>query len=137
MKFTEEIKQEFMDNFKGYDFERGEVEEMLAPYFNFDPERAYREALAREAQRLITCFRDKRNVRDCFSYDANGQSRFNWPEATTDIQVLEKMEKKLQKQMRGLEKSTAKVQARIWILKKQLTIFDAIQMNEMREQMGR
>lgn len=126
MKLSKKIKEEFLSRFKGYDFDREEVEKLLEPYFDFDPEKAYRAALARKAQQLIAYFRDIRNVRDCFSYDESGQSRFNWPEATTDVQVLEKMEKKLQKQMYGLERSIAKVQARIWILKNQLTIFDAI-----------
>jgi hypothetical protein len=33
------------------------------------------------------------------------------------------MEKKLLKQMQGLEKSIAEVQARIWIIKNQFTIY--------------
>jgi len=126
LKWSEEIRQAFIEQFAGTDFTREEVEEFIKPYFDLDPEKAYRQALAREAQRLIASYRDSRNVRDCFGFELDGQLKFGWPLYTSDLIKLEKMEERLIKQKMGLEKSIAKVQSRIWLLKHQVTIFDVI-----------
>lgn len=127
MKITKDLKLLFLGKFRGRDFTREEVEKFLEPYFDFDPEKAYKEALAKAAQKLIASFKDSDNIRDCFSYEWEGENRFGWPLFTNEVNKLEMMEKRNQKQKQGIEKSLAKIQARIWILKHQITIFDFLE----------
>lgn len=136
MKITKELRQAFLSTFRGRDFSRVDVEEFLEPYFSavYDPDKAYRDALAREAQRLIASIKDEDQIRECFSFEWEGESLFGWPLHTNEIKKLEMMEQKNIKQKQGLEKSLAKIQARIWILKHQMTIFDFL---EYKKQTGK
>lgn len=126
MKLSEQLRSQFIQQFEHTIFTREDVEKFIEPHFQFDAAKAYREALAREAQKLIASYQDSRGVRDCFSFDMHGQMRFAFPHAAKDLEVLEKMEEQLTRKKAGLEKSIAKVQSRIWVMKNQLTLFGLV-----------
>ena len=126
MKWDKEFREEVKDYFQGTMFEREDVEDFIRPHFNVDPDLAIKRMLAKEAQKFISSWHDHDGVRDCFSYDLNGKSLFGWPLRTRNLEVLKMMKDKLDKQQRGIEKSLAKVQARIWILEHQITLDDVI-----------
>lgn len=127
MKTTLELRSDFLSQFNGKKVTREEIEQFLEPYFDFDPEVAYKQTLARTAREFIASFRDDRQVRECFGFELDGQLAFAFIERLykpSDLPVLEKIKERLTKQIKGIMKSKEKVEARIWIIENQLTIYN-------------
>ncbi|MHB1418488.1 MAG: hypothetical protein ACYCX4_02710 [Bacillota bacterium] len=130
-----ELHELFIGKFKfREEFSREEVEKFIEPYLDLDPEKTYKQALAKEAQRLIASIKDPDRIRECVGYDLNGQQKFAWPLYTEDVDKLKAMEDRLTKQMRGLENTLERVQTRIWILEHQVTINDILKRKQMSEE---
>lgn len=134
MKTPSGLRQAFLTRFGNKKPTREEIENFLEPYFDYDPEVAYKQALARATRTFVASFKDDRQVRECFGFETEGgQAAFAFVGDLVkpdDLPTLHAIAKRLDKQIEGCKRSKEKIEARIFMVKHQLTIHDFMDQGE-------
>lgn len=89
------------------------VMELLQPCYRFDIRKLRNQALRRAANNLMRTYKNKKGMRNCYSYKNNeGKSKYVNIDESEDVEALKKIEIQLQSKAKSLNVSMKKIKLR-------------------------
>lgn len=89
------------------------IMELLQPYYRFDVRKLRNQALRRAASGIMRTYKDKKGMRNCYSYKNNeGKSNYVNIDSCDDAEALRKIEVQLQSRAKALNASMKKIKLR-------------------------
>lgn len=89
------------------------IMELLQPYYRFDVRKLRNQALRRAASGIMRTYKDKKGMRNCYSYKSNeGKSKYVNIDESEDLEALRKIEIQLQSKAKSLNISMKKIRLR-------------------------
>lgn len=89
------------------------VMELIQPYYRFDIRKLRSQALRRAASNLMRTYKNKKGIRNCYSYkDKEGKSSYVNIDSCDDAEALRKIEIQMQSKSKSLNASMKKIRLR-------------------------
>lgn len=125
MRIPQEARMQFYNEYRNKQFTLEDVMSFVAPYFEYDVEKAVKSALKNFARSFITSFKDSKNVRECFAYGSKNNIYYSFlSNKKLGFEAKKDMLHNIQAKKAGLIKAERKIK-KINVLENQISFLDA------------
>jgi hypothetical protein len=124
MKIPKEVKERFFNEYKDKPFTLEEAKAAIADYFECDVEKAVQASYNSFARTFLASFRDKKKVRECYSYEDNKNTFYSFISQAIGFVVKKNMLHNIQSKKAGLSKAERKIK-KVSVIDNQINMFDS------------
>ena len=118
-----ELKSLFAEKFGNREsFTKDEVMEFMKPYFEFDAEKAYLKELNLASNGMIASLKDGENVRKVMMFEKEGERHYTNIDLCKNVYHLKAIRDRNQKTRDGYTRVIKKIERKIFIIQKQISI---------------